>query len=207
MLKAARACGMLTVWVGWESITDTGLEEYRADRKVGIDRERAVKTLKDHGIDVSLFFMLGSRADSLEDYKRAVDLADRLGVSMHPSLVVPYPGTDLRTEYQPFLYKDLGWEYYNGAYALFEHPDPAMTPDVREERFYETSLELLKLGRIWKHMFKVPASGFPHAHILSLMNQLPVRTGMKIAYQKWKESKQAVRARQAVFAPAPPHPL
>ncbi len=197
MLKAARECGMLTVWVGWESITDTGLEEYRADRKVGIDRERAVKTLKDHGIDVSLFFMLGSRADSLEDYKRAVELADRLGVSMHPSLVVPYPGTDLRTEYQPHLYKDLGWEYYTGAYALFEHPDPAMTPDVREERFYETSLELLKLGRIWKHMFKVPVSGFPHAHILSLMNQLPVRTGMKIAYEKWKVSKQAVRAKQS----------
>jgi radical SAM superfamily enzyme YgiQ (UPF0313 family) len=204
MLKAARECGMLTVWVGWESITDGGLEEYRADRKVGIDRERAVKTLKDHGIDVSLFFMLGSRADSLDDYQRAVDLADRLGVSMHPSLVVPYPGTDLRKEYQPYLYKDLGWEYYTGAYALFEHPDPAMTPDVREERFYETSLELLKLGRIWKHMFKVPASGFPHAHILSLMNQLPVRTGMKIAYQKWKESKQAVREKQALAASIAP---
>lgn len=203
MLKAARQCGMLTVWVGWESITDGGLHEYRADRKVGIDRERAVRTLKDHGIDVSLFFMLGSRADSLDDYHRAVDLADRLGVSMHPSLVVPYPGTDLRTEYGPYLYKDLGWEYYNGAYALFEHPDPAMTPDVREERFYETSLELLKLGRIWKHMFKVPASGFPHAHILSLMNQLPVRTGMKIAYQKWKETKQAVREKQARRDPGP----
>ncbi len=202
MLRAARASGMLTVWVGWESITDGGLEAYRADRKVGVDRERAVRTLKDHGIDVSLFFMLGSRADSLDDYRRAVDLADRLGVSMHPSLVVPYPGTDLRQEYEPYLYRDLGWEYYTGAYALFEHPDPAMTPDVREERFYETSLELLKLGRIWKHMFEVPASGFPHAHVLSLMNQLPVRTGMKIAYQKWKESKQAVREKQARPGPA-----
>lgn len=198
MLKAARDCGMLTVWVGWESITDVGLEEYRADRKVGIDRERAVKTLKDHGIDVSLFFMLGSRADSLEDYKRAVDLADRLGVSMHPSLAVPYPGTDLAKEYEPYLYKQLGWEYYTGAYALYEHPDPRMTPEVREELFYETSLELLALGRIWKHMFKVPASGFPHAHILSLMNQLPVRVGMKIAYEKWKQNKQAVRLKQAL---------
>ena len=65
MLEAARKAGMLTVWVGWESMTAEGLESYRADRKVGDDRERAVKTLKDHGIDVSLFFMLGSRADSL----------------------------------------------------------------------------------------------------------------------------------------------
>jgi radical SAM superfamily enzyme YgiQ (UPF0313 family) len=188
---------MLTVWVGWESISEGGLEAYSADSKVGVDRERAVRTLKDHGIDVSLFFMLGSRADSLDDYRRAVELADRLGVSMHPSLVVPYPGTELRRQYEPYLYKDLGWEYYTGAYALFEHPDPAMTPDVREERFYETSLELLSLGRVLKHMFKIPPSGFPYAHILSLMNQVPVRKGMKIAFEKWKASKHAVREKQA----------
>ena len=198
MLAAARRSGMLTVWVGWESISEDGLQAYSADRKVGEDRERAVKTLKDHGIDVSLFFMLGSRADSLEDYKRAVDVADRLGVSMHPSLTVPYPGTELRSQYEPYLFKELGWEYYTGAYALFDHPDPAMTPEVREEMFYETSLELLSLGRVLRHMFKVPASGFPHAHILSLMNQLPVRKGMKIAFEKWKASKAAVRQKQAL---------
>ncbi len=197
MLEAARESGMVTVWVGWESISESGLEAYSADSKVGVDRERAVRTLRDHGIDVSLFFMLGSRADSLDDYKRSVELADKLGVSMHPSLVVPYPGTELRRQYEPYLYKELGWEYYTGSYALFEHPDPAMTPDVREERFYETSLELLSLGRVLKHMLKVPTSGFPHAHILSLMNQLPVRKGMKVAFEKWKASRQAVREKQA----------
>jgi radical SAM superfamily enzyme YgiQ (UPF0313 family) len=201
MLKAAREAGLLTVWVGWESMTELGLEAYRADRKVGQDRERAIRTLKDHGIDVSLFFMLGSRADGLDDYDRAVDVADRLGVSMHPSLVVPYPGTELRAQYEPYLYEDLGWEYYTGAYALFEHPDPRMTPDVRERRFYETSLELLRLGRVWKHMLDVPFSGFPYAHILSLMNQLPVRKGMRIAFEKWKASKAAVRGLQARPAP------
>jgi radical SAM superfamily enzyme YgiQ (UPF0313 family) len=201
MLKAGREAGLLTVWVGWESMTELGLEAYRADRKIGADRERAIRTLKDHGIDVSLFFMLGSRADTLDDYARAVEVADRLGVSMHPSLVVPYPGTELRAQYEPYLYKDLGWEYYTGAYALFEHPDPAMTPDVRERRFYETSLELLRLGRVWKHMLDVPFSGFPYAHVLSLMNQLPVRKGMRIAFEKWKASERAVRKLQV--APSP----
>jgi radical SAM superfamily enzyme YgiQ (UPF0313 family) len=198
MLDAARKAGMLTVWVGWESMSEGGLEAYRADRKVGSDRERAVKTLKDHGIDVSLFFMLGSRADSFDDYQRAIDVADRLGVSMHPSLVVPYPGSDLRKEYEPYLYKDLGWEYYTGAYALFEHPDPRMTPEVREQMFYETGLELLRAGRVWRHMLDVPWSGFPYAHILSIMNQLPVRKGMKIAYEKWKAGKRAAREKQAL---------
>ncbi len=197
MLDAARRSGMFTVWVGWESISEGGLRAYSATSKVGADRERAVKTLKDHGIDVSLFFMLGSRADSLDDYRRAVDLADRLGASMHATLVVPYPGSELRRQYEPYLYKDLGWEYYTGAYALFEHPDPAMTPEVREKKFYETSLELLRLGRVLEHLLKIPLRGFPYAHILSLTNQLPVRKGMKVAFEQWKASKCAVRAKQA----------
>jgi radical SAM superfamily enzyme YgiQ (UPF0313 family) len=198
MLNAARESGMLTVWVGWDAISDDALTAYRANGKIGVDRERAVKTLRDHGIDVSLFYMLGGRNDSLEDFKRSVDLADRLGVSMHPSLLVPYPGTELRRQYEPYIYKDLGWEYYSGAYALFDHPDSRMTPEVREELFYKSSLELLSTWRVVSHMRHVPLSGFPYAHILSLMNQLPVRKGMKIAYEKWKIDKGAVRLMQHV---------
>jgi radical SAM superfamily enzyme YgiQ (UPF0313 family) len=194
MLNAARESGMLTAWVGWDAMTDEGLKAYRADGKIGVDRERAVRTIKDHGIDVSLFYMLGSREDSLEDFKRSLEVADRLGVSMHPSLVVPYPGTKLREEYEPFLYKRMGWEYYNGAYALFDHPDPCMTPEVREEQFYDTSLEVLRLGRVLRHMFKIPRRGFPHAHILSLMSQIPVRHGYKLAYEKWKASRESVQS-------------
>ena len=161
-----------------------------------------MKTIKDHGIDVSLFFMLGSRADSLDDYARAVELADRLGVSMHPSLAVPYPGSELRKEYEPYLYRDLGWEHYTGAYALYEHPDPRMTPEVRERRFYETSLELLSTRRILKHLLDIPLAGFPYSHILSLTNQFPVRKGMRVAFEQWKASHADVRAKQGVAGAA-----
>jgi hypothetical protein len=76
-----------------------------------------------------------------------------------------------------------------------------MTPEVRERRFYEMSLELLGLGRVWKHLLDVPLRGFPHAHILSIMNQLPVRTGMKIAFEKWKAGREAARGLQALPPP------
>lgn len=192
MLNAAREGGLLSVWVGWDAISEKSLTAYRANGKIGVDREKAVRTLKDHGIDVSLFYMLGSREDTLDDFKRAVEVADRLGVSMHPSLVVPYPGTVLSKQYEPYIYKELGWEYYNGAYALFEHPDPAMTPEMREEQFYLSLLEQLSLPRVLSHMMKVPLAGFPYAHILSLMSQLPVRTGVKIAFEQWKQHKHIV---------------
>lgn len=196
MLNAAREGGLLSVWVGWDAISEKSLTAYKANGKIGVDRERAVRTLKDHGIDVSLFYMLGSREDTLDDFKRAVEVADRLGVSMHPSLVVPYPGTVLAKQYQPYIYKELGWEYYNGSYALFEHPDAAMTPEMREEQFYVSLLEQLSLPRVLRHMLKVPLAGFPYAHILSLMSQLPVRTGVKIAFEQWKKHKDVVNAKR-----------
>jgi len=187
MLKAARESGLLAVWAGWESLSDEGLEAYSAKAKVGKDREKAVKILKDHGIDVSLFYMLGARHDSIDDFYRSIEVAEKLGVSMHPSLVVPYPGTRLREEYEPYIYKEMGWEYYNGAYALFEHP--TLAPETREEMFFKTSLKLLSLWNVLKHMKDIPVSSFPHAHILSIMSQIPVWYGMKLAYKKWKEKK------------------
>ncbi len=190
MLKAARESGLLAVWAGWESISEEGLEVYSAKAKVGKDRELAVKILKDHGIDVSLFYMLGGRHDSVDDFYRSIEVAERLGVSMHPSLVVPYPGTRLREEYAPFLYKDMGWEYYNGAYALFEHP--TIPPEMREELFFKTSLRLLSFWNVLKHMKDIPLASFPHAHILSIMSQVPVWYGMKLAFKKWKAEKDKV---------------
>jgi len=198
MLNAAREGGLLSVWVGWEAISEEGVKAYRATGKIGVDRERAVRTLKDHGIDVSLFYMLGSRDDTIDDFKRAIEVADRLGVSMHPSLVVPYPGTVLSKQYEPYTYKELGWEYYNGSYALFEHPDPVMTPEFREEQFYVSLLEQLSLPRVLRHMIKVPMAGFPYAHILSLMSQLPVRTGVKVAFERWKAENKTVREKQRI---------
>jgi hypothetical protein len=71
-----------------------------------------------------------------------------------------------------------------------------MTPEVREEQFYETSLEVLKLSRVMRHMFNIPRRGFPHAHLISLMSQIPVRHGYKIAYEKWKAERTLVNGKR-----------
>ena len=64
-----------------------------------------------------------------------------------------------------------------------------MTKDVREQKFYEVSLQLLSLRRLFRHLEEMPFAGFPAAHMVSLMSQLPVRQGMKIAYAKWQANK------------------
>lgn len=186
LLKAAKESGLTSLWVGWESFSDEGVKMLEASEKMGRNREDAVRKVKDHGIDVTLQVMFGGRADTLAEFDKAVEISDRLGVYVHPSLLVPYPGTELYEEYEPFLFKEMGWEFYDGAHAVFEHPLPEMSPEVREERFYQVSLELLSLGRIFKHLFDIPLSGFPTNHVAALMRQLPVRWGMKLAYKEWK---------------------
>ncbi len=195
LLKAAKESGLIALWVGWETFTEEGLRRYGAGSKVGRNREDAVRKIKDHGVDLTLSVLLGGRGDALDDFDRAVEVADRLGVSIHPSLAVPYPGTRLYEEYEPYLLKDRGWEFYTGAHAVFEHPLREMTPRARERKFYEVSIELLSLKRIFRHLMDIPLSGFPTAHMVSLMTQVPVRHGMIKAFEQWKSLAPAGDAR------------
>ena len=184
LLKAARASGLFSVWAGWETSSAEGLKMYHASAKQGKNRDDAVRRLKDHGIDVVLFVVLGSRTDTRDDFDRGLELAERLGVSIHPVLLTPLPGTELYEEYKPYLLKDRGWGYFTGANAVFEHP--AMPVEEREEMFYKTSLSLMSGRRIFSHLFEIPLKGFPMTHLLSLMKQLPMRRAIRKAYEDWK---------------------
>jgi radical SAM superfamily enzyme YgiQ (UPF0313 family) len=196
LLKAAKESGLVSLWVGWETFSSEGLKMYNAAEKMGRDREEAIRKVKGHGIDVTLSVMLGGRTDTLADFERTVEEADRLGVHVHPALLVPYPGTELYEQYKPYLFKDKGWEFYDGAHAVYEHPLPEMTPEAREEKFYQVSLKLLSLGRLFGHLFDIPLTGFPTTHIASLMRQLPVRRGMKLAYREWQRTAKAASSQR-----------
>lgn len=186
LLKAAKKSGLFSVWAGWETSSGEGLKMYHATAKQGSNREEAIKKIKKHGIDVTLFVVLGGRSDTAADFDNVVVLAKRLGVVIHPVLLTPLPGTELYEEYKPYLLKNKGWEQYNGVNAVFEHP--TMSPHEREERYYKTSLTLLSTGRILAHLFEIPLSGFPMTHVLSLMKQIPMKRAVKKAYENWKKT-------------------
>jgi radical SAM superfamily enzyme YgiQ (UPF0313 family) len=184
LLTAARKSGLFSVWVGWETSSAEGLRMYHAQAKQGRDREDAVRRIKDHGIDVVLFMVLGGMSDRFKDFEQPLEVAEKLGVGVHPVLLTPLPGTELFEEYKPYLLKNRGWQYYSGASSVFKHP--LMSSEEIEECFYRTSLKLLGTGRMLRHLFEISASGFPMTHLLSLMKQLPMRRAMRKAYEEWK---------------------
>jgi len=187
LLTWARKAGLRAVLVGWESENFEALKEYRALSKQGKKRVDSIKKIRDHGIEVMLFVMVGGRKESLEDYLRILELCDKLDVSAHPTMVTPFPGTDLYEKYKPYLYPDFDWDYFDGNRALFEHPDPLMTPQNREAALLWLRAELFTFSRIVKRIFKISSLGFPASHFMSWMIQYPQGRAFREVFEARKD--------------------
>lgn len=185
MLAAARRSGLFSVWVGWEN-EESQLGVFKASGKQGGDRVSAIKQMQDAGIDVTLFVVLGGRQDSIDSFKRTLELSERLQVGIHPVLLTPLPGTELYDEYRQHLMPGLGWESFTGVKAVFEHPSPEMTAIRREEEYHRLANELFRFERITGRISKISSKGFPSTHIYSMMMQLPMKHALSKAYHEWQ---------------------
>lgn len=190
MLRAAHNSGLFSVWVGWENDEDQ-LCAFKAQGKQGGDRVAAVKQMQDAGIDVTLFVVLGGRQDSIDSFKRTLELSERLQVGIHPVLLTPLPGTELYEEYREHLLPGLGWESFTGVNAVFEHPDPEMSPSRREEEYHKLSNELFSFERIVNRVGRISSEGFPSSHIYSFMMQVPMKHALSKAYEEWKAGSES----------------
>jgi len=171
LLKWGRKAGLIMVTVGWESNNPITLNEFKATNKQGKNRKEAIKKIRDAGIDVSLFIMLGSINDTLDDFKRALDICDELNVAAFTSLLTPLPGTELYDLYDKYIFHDLAWDRYSFNRALFHHIDKDMTVQNRERALFDLRKEIFTLPRIFKRIRHLPLKGFPMAHLSSLAYQ------------------------------------
>lgn len=171
LLYWANRSGLTTVMVGWESSNPSSLKEFSAEAKQGKERIEAIKKIRDYGIDVMLFIMVGGRRDGLKDYEGVLELCDRLDVSAHPVMLTPFPGTELYEEYKKYMLAGHDWDDFDGNTALFQHDDPAMTPWNREQAVLYLRESLFTWPRIFRRIGKISRKGFPMAHVNSFMLQ------------------------------------
>ena len=190
MLATARESGLFSVWAGWES-EDAHLRAFNASGKQGADRVAAVKMMQDAGIDVTLFVVLGGRQDSLDSFKRTLDLSEKMNVGIHPVLLTPLPGTELYEEYKDFLLPNQGWDSFIGVKAVFDHPASDMSPVRRELEYHHLNQELFRFSSIAGRIASLPRSGFPKSHLLSFMTQMPMKLAFSKAYDDWKSNLQS----------------
>jgi radical SAM superfamily enzyme YgiQ (UPF0313 family) len=171
LLTNARKAGLTAVLVGWESNNMSSLEEYKAVTKQGRQRRDAIKKIRDYGIEVMLFIMVGGRQDVREDFNGIHKLCDELKVSAHPVMTTPFPGTELYETYKPYLLDGHGWDDFDGNHAVFNHP--SMSPEEREDAIVRLRADLFTIPKILTRMSQVSWKGFPMSHITSWMIQYP----------------------------------
>jgi radical SAM superfamily enzyme YgiQ (UPF0313 family) len=191
LLSNARRAGLTAVLVGWESNNLATLEEYKAVSKQGRTRRDQIKRIRDHGIEVMLFTMVGGRQDVRADFDGILELCDELKVSAHPVMATPFPGTALHEIYREHLLPGLDWDSYDGNHAVFEHP--TMAVQEREDLIVDLRARLFTIPRILSRVAQVGWRGFPMSHITSWMIQFP----------QGRAFKQFARERKLLAASAP----
>jgi radical SAM superfamily enzyme YgiQ (UPF0313 family) len=193
LLAAMREAGILNVAIGFESPIDEELEAMnkavRAREMLSLTRTFRRFGFLIHGMfifgyplkgDVGFTMPTGERVKRFRRFihKSKIDTVQVL-------LPVPLPGTELRRrlEQQGRVYpiEDVGWEYYDGNFPLFEPDGPATAKELQEagkrimSRVYEFRYALLVV---------VSVLSFP-AIALWLHN---LRQGWQRWYRTWRTS-------------------
>src|SRR5262245_59751373 len=121
LIRAMALAGCTGVFVGFESLTATNLDEAHKKTPRPADYARRVGLLHDHGIQVNSSFVLGFDHDRKDVFERTVAWIEsaRLECSTF-HILTPYPGTPLFRQMESearLLHKD--WRLYDTSHAVF----------------------------------------------------------------------------------------
>ena len=191
LLDAMRQAGIRHVAIGFESPID---EELRAMNKQVRSEEMLslVKVFRQFGFWVHGMFIFGyptaaetpfamPAAERVRRFRRFIRKA-RID-TVQVLLPVPLPGTRLRQrlerQHRVYAPQDLGWEYYDGNFPLFE-PDAPMTA----QEMQNAAKKIMGWFYRFQYLFLVAASvlAFP-ALLFSLHN---LRMGWSRWYRRWE---------------------
>jgi radical SAM superfamily enzyme YgiQ (UPF0313 family) len=144
LLEKAAACGLRSLFVGFESIAPAGIAEQHKHQNLGRDYSAAIQRLHSLGIMVNGSFVFGMDADDASVFDRTVAWAVRQGIETATfHILTPYPGTALyarMAEQQRILHYD--WDLYDTRHVVFR---PArMSPVQLEEGYWRAYREFYR---------------------------------------------------------------
>jgi radical SAM superfamily enzyme YgiQ (UPF0313 family) len=129
--------------------------------------ERAMQTVRwgrQHGIEVSGFFMIGFPGESPEEVRRTIDFALSAPLdSIFISIVTPFKGTVMRTDMQNGRFGQMGDQALAGLDQLF--------PTVHSDALTPAALRKIQRNAYWRFYLK-PRSLFSLAKRLTNRHNL-----------------------------------
>ena len=144
LLEKAAACGLRSLFVGFESINTAALKEQRKYQNLNRNYSEAIRRLHGLGIMVNGSFVFGMDEDDPGVFDRTVEWAIRQGIETATfHILTPYPGTALHARMEAqgrILHRE--WDLYDTRHTVFR---PArMTPQQLEEGYWRAYREFYR---------------------------------------------------------------
>lgn len=148
LVEQAVACGLRSLFVGFETLGAAGLRAQGKRQNLGRDYGEAVRRLHDQGVMVNASFVFGFDQDDASVFERTVEWAIEQGIETATfHVLTPYPGTALfgRMEAEGrLLHRD--WDLYDTRHAVFR---PArMSPSELEAGYRRAYRDFYRWGSI-----------------------------------------------------------
>ena len=148
MIEKAAACGLRSLFVGFETLDTENLKENHKLQNLDCDYGRAVRRLHDLGVMVNGSFVFGMDRDTRNVFSRTVDWAIRQGIETATfHILTPYPATPLhaRMERQRrILHRN--WDAYDTRHCVFQPAN--LTPEELEAGYWKAYQEFYRWGSI-----------------------------------------------------------
>ncbi len=136
LLEKAVACGLRSLFVGFETLSADNLRAQNKPHNLGRDYAAAIRRLQDNGVMVNGSFVFGMDDDSPDVFDRTVEWGVRQGIETATyHILTPYPGTatyQRMQEQKRLLHSN--WDLYDTRHVVFE---PAgMSPEQLEAGYW-----------------------------------------------------------------------
>lgn len=150
LLEEAVACGLRSLFVGFETINTENLQTERKFQNQNRNYTAAIRRLHDLGVMINGSFVFGMDQDGPDVFERTVEWAVENGIETATfHILTPYPGTATfgRMESQNrLLHRD--WDLYDTRHTVFK---PArMTPSQLEDGYWNAYRTFYR----WSNIFK-----------------------------------------------------
>ena len=193
LLTAMRQAGINTVAIGFESPIEEELEAMNKHIRPQ-DMLTLARAYHKFGFLVHGMFIFGyplhegkhfelSADERVKRFKAFIKKAQIDTVQV--LLPVPLPGTELRQrlqhQHRVYATADMGWEYYDGNFPLFE-PDAPLTPEIQQRSIHKI------MGKFYqfKYMFMVGLQVFSFPTLILYLHN--IRSGWKQWYRPWRNN-------------------
>lgn len=149
-LKAAKKSGAISWFVGFESINPNSLEEAHKVSNKAVDYEKAIKTVRKHGMGIVGGFIFGFDNDTPDIFDTTINTVLEWGIDAAEfNVLTPYPGTPLYDRYNKegrIVTKD--WTKYTQAHVVYQPKN--MTP----RELFEGTRDVIKKFYSYQEMIK-----------------------------------------------------